>query len=79
MKACGINLGLLLLFWFGNLQGQSFTPETVPNEKIQNNSYISDPSKILDEDTYNRRLWIHRTPLSTTCIQNYRLGYYHHR
>ncbi|MEY3323539.1 MAG: hypothetical protein RLZZ417_3122 [Bacteroidota bacterium] len=54
MKACGINLGLLLLFWFGNLQGQSFTPETVPNEKIQNNSYISDPSKILDEDTYNQ-------------------------
>jgi uncharacterized protein len=42
------------IFWIANVSGQSFTPETVPNTKIQNNSYISDPSKILDEETYNQ-------------------------
>jgi len=42
------------LFWIANLSGQSFTPESVPNTKIQNNSYISDPSNILDEETYNQ-------------------------
>ncbi|MFZ4375318.1 MAG: TPM domain-containing protein [Saprospiraceae bacterium] len=42
------------LFWIANLSGQSFTPETVPNIKIQNNSHISDPSNILDEETYNQ-------------------------
>lgn len=54
MKSRGFNLGLFLIFWVGNMLGQSFTPESVPNEKIQNNSYISDPSKILDEATYNQ-------------------------
>lgn len=54
MRASGLPLGLLLLFLFGKMFGQSFTPETVPNEKIKNNSYISDPSKILDEDSYNQ-------------------------
>ena len=42
------------LFWMANLSGQTFTPESVPNTKIQNNSYISDPSNILDEETYNQ-------------------------
>jgi uncharacterized protein len=42
------------LLWMANLSGQSFTPESVPNTKIQNNSYISDPSNILDEETYNQ-------------------------
>ena len=41
-------------FWIANLSGQSFTPESVPNIKIQNNSHISDPSNILDEETYNQ-------------------------
>ena len=41
------------LFWMANLYGQTFTPESVPNTKIQNNSYISDPSNILDEETEN--------------------------
>ena len=41
-------------FWMANLSGQTFTPESVPNIKIQNNSYISDPSNILDEETYNQ-------------------------
>jgi uncharacterized protein len=54
MKSRGFNLGLFLIFWVGNMLGQSFTPESVPNDKIQNNSYISDPSKILDEATYNQ-------------------------
>ena len=54
MKSRGFNLGLFLIFWVGNMLGQSFTPESVPNVKIQNNSYISDPSKILDEATYNQ-------------------------
>ncbi|MEY3079147.1 MAG: hypothetical protein RL086_300, partial [Bacteroidota bacterium] len=34
------------LIWMANLSGQTFTPESVPNTKIQNNSYISDPSNI---------------------------------
>ena len=42
------------LFWMANLYGQTFTPESVPNTKIQNDSYISDPSNILDEETYNQ-------------------------
>jgi uncharacterized protein len=42
------------LFWIANVAGQSFTPESVPNIKIQNNSHISDPSNILDEETYNQ-------------------------
>lgn len=42
------------LFWIANLSGQTFTPESVPNTKIQNNSYISDPSNLLDEETYNQ-------------------------
>lgn len=54
MKSRGFTLGIFLLFLFGKMMGQSFTPESVPNEKIQNNSYISDPSKILDDATYNQ-------------------------
>ena len=42
------------LFWMANLSGQTFTPESVPNTKIQNNTHISDPANILDEATYEQ-------------------------
>ena len=42
------------LFWMANLSGQTFTPESVPNTMIQNNTHISDPANILDEATYEQ-------------------------
>lgn len=42
------------LFWMTTLSGQSFTPESVPNIKNQNNSYISDPSNLLEQTTYDQ-------------------------
>lgn len=42
------------LFLVSTLSGQSFTPESVPNIKNQNNSYISDPSNLLEQTTYDQ-------------------------
>jgi uncharacterized protein len=41
------------LFWMVRLSAQVFTPESVPNMKIQQNSNISDPANLLDEETYS--------------------------
>jgi uncharacterized protein len=54
MKSSGIYLAIFILFRCGALPGQSFTPESVPNEKLKNNGYISDPAKILDETSFAR-------------------------
>ena len=35
-------------------EAQVFTVETVPNTKLLNNSYVSDPTRILDDSTTTR-------------------------
>ncbi|MDL5046796.1 TPM domain-containing protein [Oscillatoria amoena NRMC-F 0135] len=46
-------LALVLLACF-SARSQNYTVETVPNTKLVNNSYVSDPSHILHDTTVNR-------------------------
>lgn len=54
MKSNRFKIGAFFLFWMVSMSAQVFTPESVPNMKIQLNSNISDPSKLLNEETYNQ-------------------------
>lgn len=44
---------LIYIFLLGQiaLHGQTYTVESVPNTKVQNNSYVSNPDKILNDTT----------------------------
>jgi uncharacterized protein len=42
---------ILILFFSISAQAQSYTVETVPNTKLVNNSYISNPDNIINEHT----------------------------